>query len=110
MCPIAPIAKNDLEAMGRTNDCILYGGRTWYNVDCEDDEIGKMIEKVPSDSSKDYGMPFLEIFEKYNRDFYKIDPLLFSPADITINNMRTGNNFHAGNVNIDVLRKSLGVD
>ncbi|MCD5409863.1 MAG: methenyltetrahydromethanopterin cyclohydrolase, partial [Methanocellales archaeon] len=47
VCPIAPIAKNDLEAMGRTNDCILYGGRTWYNVDCEDKEIEKTIERVP---------------------------------------------------------------
>ncbi len=109
VCPIAPIAKNDLEAMGRTNDCILYGGRTWYNVNCEDEEIEKTIERVPSGSSKDYGMPFLDIFEKYDKDFYKIDPLLFSPADITINNMRTGNNFHAGSVNIDVLRKSLEV-
>lgn len=109
VCPIAPIAKNDLGAMGRTNDCILYGGRTWYNMDCEDEEIEGMIERVPSGSSKDYGMPFLEIFEKYDKDFYKIDPLLFSPADITINNMRTGNNFHAGSVNIDVLRKSLEV-
>ncbi|MBU2617863.1 MAG: methenyltetrahydromethanopterin cyclohydrolase [Euryarchaeota archaeon] len=105
--PIAPVAENDLEAMGKTNDCVLYGGVTRYFVDCEDVDVESIIEKVPSCSSKDYGMPFLEIFEKYDRDFYEIDPNLFSPAEIYINNIRTGSNFHSGKVNEEVLKKSL---
>ena len=28
--PIPPVAKNDLRAVGRTNDCILYGGQARY--------------------------------------------------------------------------------
>lgn len=107
--PIAPVAKNDLEAMGKTNDCILYGGRTEYFVTAEDSEIEKMISNTPSSSSRDYGMPFLEVFERHNRDFYKVDPKLFSPAEVTINNIRTGSVFHAGHVNEEVLMKSLGV-
>lgn len=107
--PVAPVAKNDLEAMGRTNDCILYGGRTEYFVAAEDSEVEKVIADVPSSSSRDYGAPFLEVFERYNRDFYKVDPKLFSPAEVTINNVKTGKIFHAGYINEEVLKKSLGV-
>jgi methenyltetrahydromethanopterin cyclohydrolase len=107
--PVAPVAKNDLEAMGKTNDCILYGGRTEYFVAAEDSEVEKVIASVPSSSSTDYGAPFLEIFERYDRDFYKVDPKLFSPAEVRINNVKTGKIFHAGYVNEEVLRKSLGV-
>ena len=106
--PIAPVGKNDLEAMGKTNDCMLYGGRTIYFVDADDSEVEKVIGEVPSSASKDYGQPFLEIFEKYNRDFYKIDPKLFSPAEITVSNTRTGGVFHSGGINGEILRKSLG--
>ncbi len=107
--PVAPVAKNDLEAMGKTNDCILYGGRTVYTVSAEDSEVRDIIENVPSCSAKDYGMPFLEIFQKYNKDFYKIDPKLFSPAEVTINNVKTGSVFHSGSVDEEVLKKSLGI-
>lgn len=109
LCPISPVAKDDMAGMGKTNDCLLYGGKTWYSVDCEDSEIEEMIKKVPSSTSNDYGKPFIEIFKAVNYDFYKIDSMLFSPAEITINNVRTGKNFHAGFVNVEVLRQSLGV-
>ena len=106
--PIAPVAKNDLEAMGKTNDCVLYGGKTMYFVDIDDSEVEKVIDEVPSRASKDYGLPFLELFEKYDRDFFKIDPKLFSPAEVAINNLRTGRVFHAGSIDEEVLAKSLG--
>lgn len=108
--PIAPVAEDDLKAMGKTNDCTLYGGRTIYFVDNVDDsEIEKIIDEVPSRSSDDYGRPFLELFEEYDRDFFKIDPDLFSPAEITINNLRSGGVFQAGEVNEEILEKSLGL-
>ncbi len=107
--PIAPVAKNDLEAMGKTNDCVLYGGRTVYFVEAEDAEVERVIAEVPSSSSRDYGSPFLELFERYQRDFFKIDPKLFSPAEITVNNLRTGRVFRAGGINEEVLERSLGL-
>ena len=108
LAPIAPVAKNDLEAMGKTNDCVLYGGRTIFFVDADDAEVKKVIDDVPSSTSKDYGMPFLELFERYNRDFFKIDPKLFSPAEIVVSNTRTGSIFRSGKVNEEILSKSLG--
>ncbi|KXA94650.1 hypothetical protein AKJ65_03805 [candidate division MSBL1 archaeon SCGC-AAA259E19] len=107
--PIAPIADNDLVAMGKTNDCTLYGGRAIYYVDAEDSEIEEVIDDLPSCASEDYGRPFLEIFEEYDRDFFEIDPNLFSTAEITINNVNTGSVFKVGEVNEEVLEKSLGI-
>lgn len=106
--PVAPVAKNDLEAMGKTNDCVLYGGRTMYFVSADDSEVEKVIKEVPSSASRDYGLPFLELFEKYDRDFFKIDPKLFSPAEIMVSNVKTGSVFHSGGINEEVLAKSLG--
>ena len=106
-CPLAPVAGDDLTAIGRTNDAVLYGGHAWYTVETEDALIESVIEGLPSAASGDYGAPFGELFRRYGGDFYKIDPLLFSPAEITITNSASGRTFHAGDVNAAVLRASL---
>jgi methenyltetrahydromethanopterin cyclohydrolase len=106
-CPLAPVAADDLTAIGRTNDAVLYGGRAWYTVRTEDATIESVIEGLPSAASGDYGVPFGELFRRHGGDFYKIDPLLFSPAEVTITNAASGRTFHAGGVNTDVLRASL---
>jgi len=105
--PLTPTAKNDLRAIGRTNDCVLYGGQARYVVRAEDDELATLAERLPSSNSADYGTPFYEIFKRYDNDFYKIDPLLFSPAEVWLTSATTGRTFHAGRLNPDVLRASL---
>jgi len=107
VCPIAPIAKDDLRAIGRTNDAVLYGGRAWYTAKTDPDKIEAIIEKLSSSASRDYGTPFYELFRRYDYDFYKIDPLLFSPAEVFINELSSGRTFHAGRVNPDMLQRSL---
>ncbi len=106
-CPLAPLAKNDLRAIGRTNDAVLYGGRAWYTVDCEDAALEQVLEKIPSSSSKDYGTLFYELFMRYSGDFYKIDPMLFSPAQVFFSNSRTGKTFSAGATNPELLQKTF---
>ena len=105
--PIPPVAKNDMRAIGRTNDCVLYGGQARYTVRADDEKLAHLAERLPSSSSADYGTPFAEIFKRYDNDFYKIDPLLFSPAEVWITSVVTGRTFHAGRVNPDVLSASL---
>ena len=105
--PLPPVAKNDLRAIGRTNDCILYGGQARYTVNAEDAELAALVPRIPSSASKDYGTPFYEIFKRYDSDFYKIDPLLFSPAEVWLTSVGSGKTYHAGHVNPDVLRVSL---
>ncbi len=105
--PLPPVAKNDLRAIGRTNDCILYGGQARYTVKAGDAELEKLAEQVPASASRDYGTPFYEIFQRYGGDFYKIDPLLFSPAEVWLTSTETGRTFHAGRTNPEVLEASL---
>ena len=106
-CPLASIAQDDLQAIGRTNDAVLYGGRAWYTVRGDDAQIENLIDRLPSSASRDYGTSFYELFQRYEGDFYKIDPLLFSPAEVFINNATTGRSFHAGRVNSDMLTRML---
>jgi methenyltetrahydromethanopterin cyclohydrolase len=104
--PLPPVAKDDLTAIGWTNDSILYGASIGLWVNAEDHAIESVINQVPSASSPDFGRPFLEIFERYGRDFYKIDPRLFSPARVTLYNRRTGRVFMAGRTRPDLLADS----
>ncbi len=106
-CPLAPIAADDLQAIGRTNDAVLYGGQVWYTVQTEDAAITSLLERLPSSASRDYGTPFCELFQRYNGDFYQIDPLLFSPAEIYINNVTSGRTFHAGRRDAAMIQKVL---
>ena len=105
--PLAPTARSDMRAIGRTNDCVLYGGQSRYVVRAEDEELKSLAERLPASASKDYGTPFYDIFKRYDSDFYKIDPMLFSPAEIWLTSATSGKTFHAGRLNPDVLRASL---
>ena len=105
--PLPPTARSDMRAIGRTNDCILYGGQARYTVRAEDDELAELAERLPASASADYGTPFYDIFKRYDNDFYKIDPMLFSPAEVWLTSATTGRTFHAGRLNPDVLRASL---
>jgi methenyltetrahydromethanopterin cyclohydrolase len=104
--PLPPVAKNDLRAIGRTNDCILYGGQARYTVRASDTELAELAPKVPASASRDYGTPFYDIFQRYEGDFYKIDPLLFSPAEVWLTSAESGRTFHAGHLNPEVLTAS----
>jgi methenyltetrahydromethanopterin cyclohydrolase len=105
--PLPPTAVDEIKAIGRTNDAILYGGRAIVWVRCDDEQIAAIGPKVPSSGSPDHGAPFAEIFERYGRDFYKVDPMLFSPAQITFNNLQTGRSHTFGRTEPDVLRRSF---
>lgn len=106
--PISPIHPKFVKAMARTNDAILYGGIAYYVIEYEDEEeLKEIVEKAPSKASKDYGKLFIEIFKEADYDFYKIDPNLFAPAIIIVNNIQTGKIFRAGEINAEILTKSL---
>jgi methenyltetrahydromethanopterin cyclohydrolase len=106
--PLAPIAKSDLKAMGMTNDAIIATGSVTLNVKSEEaDNLEELIKKVPSSTSSDYGKPFFQIFKDAGKDFYKIDPLLFAPAVMIINDISTGKNYQAGKMDFDLLKKSF---
>jgi len=106
--PIAPIHPDNLKAMGRTNDVIFFAGSTYYTVKFDDDtKLADFVRKAPSSYSKDYGKPFHDVFKAAEYDFFKIDPNLFAPAEIVVNNLTTGKTLKAGKLNIEILKKSI---
>ncbi|MFN0053475.1 MAG: methenyltetrahydromethanopterin cyclohydrolase [Planctomycetales bacterium] len=106
--PLSPVANQDLAGIGRTNDAILYGGRVTLWVRGDDESIERIGPQAPAQSSDCYGQPFLKIFEQAGHDFYKIDPLLFSPAEIVFQNLDTGRVQRFGQINPPVLKQSFG--
>jgi len=106
--PIPPVGKNDLEAIGRLNDAIIYGGEIVYVVK-DDKDILEFLKKIPSCNSKDYGQPFMELFRSVGGDFYQIDPLIFSPASVTMVSLSNGKSFRAGSIDGKLLKKSFGL-
>jgi methenyltetrahydromethanopterin cyclohydrolase len=117
--PIVPVHPNSGEAMGRTNDSILYGGVTNYALEYEDEQkLESIVKQAPSSSSKmlqearklaEKNPRFLEIFKEADFDFYKIDPNVFAPAVVEVNNIKTGKTFRSGSLDIDLLKESLGL-
>jgi methenyltetrahydromethanopterin cyclohydrolase len=105
--PLPPTAKSDPRAIGRTNDAVLYAGRVHLTVRADDAELEDLTPRVPASTSPDYGSPFYDTLKRFEFDFYKIDPLLFSPAEISITNVASGHTFRAGQIDAEVLRQSF---
>lgn len=105
--PIAPPVPDFIKAMGRTNDAIIYGAHVQLFVRGTDDAARKLADELPSRTSPAFGKPFAEIFAAVNGDFYKIDPMLFSPAAVTISNLDTGSSFHAGGISPEIVDESF---
>jgi methenyltetrahydromethanopterin cyclohydrolase len=107
-CPLPPVAGDDMAALGRTNDAMLYGGQVHLTVEGDDDDaLRALVERLPASASSDYGEPFGKVLKAANFDFYAIDPLLFSPAQIRLTSVGSGRSFEAGRVNLEVLERSF---
>ncbi|MDD5580616.1 MAG: methenyltetrahydromethanopterin cyclohydrolase [Methylobacter sp.] len=105
--PICPPHPNFVKAMGRTNDAILFAGQVHLFVKGSDEAAEKLAEELPSSTSKDYGKPFAEIFKQYEYDFFKIDPMLFSPASVIVTAIDSGKSFRAGKLDNALLDQSF---
>ncbi|NDW05247.1 methenyltetrahydromethanopterin cyclohydrolase [Jiella pacifica] len=106
--PLAPPHPDFLTAMGRTNDAVIYGGRVMLAVTGPAAAARELAEKLPSSTSADFGKPFKEIFSRYEGDFYKIDGMLFSPAEVQVVALETGETFSAGKVDPGLIDASFG--
>lgn len=105
--PVCPPSPDFLTAMGRTNDAILFGGRVQLFVSGKEAAAEDLAQRMPSEASKDYGQPFAQVFKAAGHDFYKIDPLLFAPAQIIVTCLTTGRSFRAGHLNAELLERSF---
>lgn len=106
--PLAPLVMDEVKAIGRINDAILYGGEAEFWVDAADEEIASVIEKLVSKTSSPYYPElFGVVFERAGRDFYQIDHDFHCIAKLQIHNVRTGKSFVAGEINFDVIQESF---
>jgi methenyltetrahydromethanopterin cyclohydrolase len=106
-CPIAPVAKNDPAAIGRTNDAVLYGGTVHLWIEGSDEEVSDLAARLPSRASEAFGTPFAELLEAADWNFYDIDPMLFSPAAATLTSTESGRAHHGGGLAPEVLERSF---
>ena len=108
VAPVPAPSPDFITGMGRTNDAILFGGFVQLFVNAEDAAAEQLAQQLPSSASKDYGRPFAEVFKAVNMDFYQIDPMLFSPAKVSVTNLKSGRTFFAGQFNEALLNQSFG--
>ncbi|KQR76507.1 methenyltetrahydromethanopterin cyclohydrolase [Burkholderia sp. Leaf177] len=100
--PLPPPAPDSIQAMGRTNDAILYGGRVHLTVKT-DSVAQRLAAELPSSNARDYGRPFADIFKAFNYDFYQIDPALFAPAEVWVSSLESGVTYHGGALDMALL-------
>jgi len=109
VAPLPPPAPDFLTAMGRTNDAILFGGGVTLFVEAADDQAEALAGALPASASRDYGKPFAQIFKDFEFDFYRIDPMLFAPAEVLVCNVATGKSFRGGARDAARLAESFGL-
>ena len=105
--PLSPPHPDFVTAMGRTNDAIIYGGRAQLYVTGPAADAKGLADALPSRASRDFGAPFAEIFKRFKGDFYAIDPMLFSPAEVIVTAIESGESFHAGSLHHELLDASF---
>ena len=106
--PLAPVPrKDDLVAIGRTNDAILYGGHVVLDVSGDDASLTDIGPRMVSRASADYGLPFCTLFERAGRDFYALDPALFAPALVELVNVDTGRRHRFGGIAPEIVSGSF---
>ena len=106
-CPVAPVAAGDPDAIGRTNDAVLYGGTVHLWLEASDEETADLAQRLPSAASDAFGIPFGELLAAADWKFYDIDPMLFSPAAVTLTSTESGRAHHGGGLAPSVLERSF---
>jgi methenyltetrahydromethanopterin cyclohydrolase len=99
-CPVA----DGVQAMGRSNDAILYGGRVHLTVRGDPAAAHRLALELPSSRSADYGKPFAEIFKAVEYDFYRIDGALFAPAEAWVSHVESGRTWRGGRTDLRLLQ------
>jgi methenyltetrahydromethanopterin cyclohydrolase len=101
--PLPSPGADGLDAMARTNDAILYGGRVHLTVAGDADAARDLAMRLPSSNASDHGRSFGDLFAAAGHDFYKLDGALFAPAEVWVSHVGSGSTWHAGALRMDLL-------
>ena len=105
--PLPPVAADDLAAIGRTNDAILYGGFAQLEIIGDDASLDLIGPQIVSSHSPAHGQPFRDLFKQANGDFYALDPALLAPAVVEFINHDTGRRTRFGRIEAEVIEQSF---
>ena len=64
-----------------------------------------LAKALPSLNSRDHGRCFADLFAAAGHDFYKLDGALFAPAEVWVSHLGSGRTWHAGRLEMDLLRQ-----
>lgn len=99
--PIPPVINDEVLAMGRINDALVYGSFTsmWVRYP-DDDELRQITNNMSfsNQAGEDYGKGYAEIYDTYGRSLFNIPARLDSPAKIMMTNLLTGKVTIAGRI------------
>ena len=76
-------------------------------IEAGDEEADDLAQRLPSAASEAFGTPFGELLAAADWNFYDIDPMLFSPAAVTLTSTESGRAHHGGGLAPDVLERSF---
>jgi methenyltetrahydromethanopterin cyclohydrolase len=94
--PICPPHPDTRAAMGRANDAMIYAGRAQLLVDGAAERARDLARQLPSSTARDWGRGFAEVWAAAGGDFAKIDSHFFSPAQVLVTALESGETFTAG--------------
>lgn len=105
VAPIPPAGRHSLESIGLTNDAIIYGGQVSLWLTGDWDSLVTLGATIPSVNSQSFGQPFMTLFEAAGKDFYKLDPRLFSPACLQIHDVESLQSAEFGELKPDLVAR-----
>jgi methenyltetrahydromethanopterin cyclohydrolase len=106
--PVVSVVDDEEIALGRVNDCLIYGQETNVYVRCCDDKIINMLEGLPFVKNKDvYGIEFQKLFAKCEHDWSKVPRDWDAPCKVNFINLSSGNVFSTGRISYNALERSF---
>ena len=94
--PVCPPHPDTRTAMGRANDAIIYAGRAQLFVTGPAEQARDLARRLPSRTAPDWGRSFTEAWDAAGGDFARIDSGFFSPAEVWVTALETGETFTSG--------------
>lgn len=108
--PVAPPHPDPVAAMARANDAIIYGARVQLHLQGGREEAQALARALPSRNAPGWGESFAKAFHAADGDFARIDPGLFSPAEVSVTSLESGETFRAGRIDPARLHAFLEAD
>jgi methenyltetrahydromethanopterin cyclohydrolase len=104
--PVPPRADDELSALGRINDSLMYGTQVHAQVRYSGD-LSAVATQVASQPPASRGRPFLDILAAADNDFHNVPLDVFCIAEMSITDIDSGSSATAGDLDYDLLATSF---